>query len=149
MQLNKYEKIFLLSPVRSGSTLLYNIIKELFPNIKLNKSHNITLRLNNFYFISLRHPYNSIISWIEFTKQKCGEHEIKNSIKAYIDTTRNYLICDNLLDEKYDNIIVFHYEKFYNNYDYIFDIIEKKFNMKIDGVKKEYIKNKFSMESVK
>ena len=52
------------SPVRTGSTLIYNYLKELNKNpqkahkYKYNKKYN----KNNKYIITIRHPYNSIIS---------------------------------------------------------------------------------------
>ena len=51
------------SPIRSGSTLVFNILQ--FLGKKSKKEHDKYIyRDNNKYIVTIRHPYNSIISSI-------------------------------------------------------------------------------------
>ena len=54
--------IIQFSPIRSGSTLIYNYLLEL--GYKARKSHLYKNNNKNYYIITIRHPYNSIISSI-------------------------------------------------------------------------------------
>lgn len=132
------------SPIRSGSTLLYNIIRELENNCI--KQHKYTYNKNNNYIITIRHPYNSIISSCLRLNLEINNKNLINHINKYIKNGGS-CIANNDLNKP--NICILFYEKFNNNYDYIFDSLELFFNKKYKDEKKKNICKKFSIENVK
>lgn len=141
------------SPVRCGSTLIYNIVKEFFPDVI--KSHANKFKsnppnrkifysndINNKVIFVYRHPYDSIISISQCNKldlniylDKCIKEYI-NSIKPFIETYKS------------NHILKLKYENFHNNYKYIYDKLEKYFDIKINKKKRIEINNKFSIQNV-
>ena len=132
-------EINIISPPRTGSTLIYNIIKFLFPECKINKTHKIfnynptkfNHNPNIFYIFTIRHPYNSVISDLLIYDLAIDNNIIKNAANNYMDHGGK-IVIDNInyiLNEP--DIITLVYEKFINNFDYIFQIIENKFKIKI------------------
>ena len=58
-----FKKIIIFSCPRTGSTLVYNLVKEVFDTYTVEKIHKIDKFDNEIlYIIPIRHPYNSIIS---------------------------------------------------------------------------------------
>ena len=61
--------INIFSPIRTGSTVIHNILRDLLCSMKCNPFYKITkghhsfnkvYNNNDFYVITIRHPYNSI-----------------------------------------------------------------------------------------
>ena len=69
------------SPIRSGSTLIYNYLKEL--NKNPYKIHYYTYNKNNKYIITIRHPYNSIISKLNIFNEEITETSLKNNYRIH------------------------------------------------------------------
>lgn len=113
----KIEKMVLFSPIRKGSTLLYNIIKLIFYKIDIIKEHKYKYNENNFYIITIRHPYNSIISSCLRYNLELTEENFINNIDEYVNNGGKDLIENSFNKE---NHIIFIYEYFYNNFDYIY-----------------------------
>ena len=74
--------IIQFSPIRSGSTLVYNYLKDL--NKQVTKHHNYNFCKNNKYVITIRHPYNSIISNILRKNKEINIKTLNNNMKEYI-----------------------------------------------------------------
>ena len=59
------KKINQFSPIRTGSTLIYNYLKFLLKDYHIVKQHNINKNeIDIITVITMRHPYNSILSTI-------------------------------------------------------------------------------------
>ena len=143
-----YNKIIVFSAPRTGSTVVYNLLKEIITNIPVIKSHEtINFNENNtLYIIPIRHPYNSIVS-ISLCKELDlnKEFNLRNCFQTYMDYGGMKLININ----ENTNTIFLYYEKFYTNLNYIFDEIERKSNFMFDVNKKTEIIEKHSINSVK
>lgn len=143
-----FKKIIIFSCPRTGSTLLYNLIKDIFYRTTVLKKHIIDdIDSENLYIIPIRHPYNSIVS-IGLCKQiKFGidNYKLNDCLNDYIDYGGKILV--NI--ENSDNIIFLYYENFYNNLDYIYKEIEKKLNVTIPEDLKKSVGEKHSLENVK
>ena len=135
-------KYVIACPIRSGSTLLYNIVKNIFIDKPVIKSHHFTHDPDSTYLITIRHPYNSIISTLLKNKKTLNKSNLNSAIKEYLIGLNTFL---KKID--YDNVIIFRYEKFQNNYDYIFDKLQKKLNVIITN--REELNEKFSINNVK
>ena len=69
-----------VSPIRSGSTLVFNILQ--FLDKKSNKQHDkYVFKNDNKYIVTIRHPYNSIISSIMRYDKEINIKNIKNKLK--------------------------------------------------------------------
>jgi len=136
------------SPVRSGSTLVYNILKNIFKK-KIIKKHNIN-NVDKNVVITYRNPLDSLASLILIDNP--------NIIPLQVDDS---LLMDKLIELRkngLDDIIkIFNnpqplflkYEDFKNNYNYIYENISSHFMIEIDQDKRDYINDKFSLLNVK
>lgn len=122
----KIQGVIQFSPIRSGSTLVFNIIKNIF--LKTQKKHNFNYENNILYFISIRHPYNSIISSALRYNEELNKNNIEKHINEYLKFGGKVLADENL---NRDNIVLFYYEKFIDDINYIFNIIENKLNINL------------------
>ena len=140
----KYDKQF--SPIRSGSTLVYNLVRDCIP-YQITKTHAFGYGLPNvLYIISVRHPYNSIISSCLRKNEEINDENIQGAISEYLIHGGAHL---SNVDPTGENVLVLYYEKFVDDFDYIFDHIEKKCSVTIDSKKRDLLKHNNSIESVK
>jgi len=144
------KQIIQFGMIRSGSTLIYNILKEIFPNYSVIKTHQ----------------YPSKWSLIKRTPLVCTFRDpldiICSSIKRYEKTPNRITIDQQInelkifgfddfikLEKKYNNKLNLRYKDFYNNQDFIFDKLENFFNIHISDKLRDEIKYKFSIKKVK
>lgn len=143
--MNKYKNIIQFSPIRTGSTFVYNIIKTIFKNKNIKKTHKLNYKANNLYIITIRHPYNSIISSILRYSDNIDIQTLKKHINEYL-TNGGTCIANNNLNKR--NIIVFYYEDFFNNIDNIFNKIENRLKIKINVQIKDKLKSITNIDNV-
>ena len=95
-------KIIVFTPPRTGSTLLYNILQEYFPNDEIKKVHEF--EDGDLIFTTIRDPRDSALSIhrVKNNNLNLSVREIKLGIARVI---QNY----NRITE------IFRYEEFYNN----------------------------------
>lgn len=138
-------EIIQFSPIRSGSTIVYNIIKELtLNNIKVSKEHTLfKINENILYIITIRHPYNSIISYLMAFKKDINDDNLIDAIDIYLNNGGKSLLNINVENE---NILILYYIKFINNHKYIYDILIEKLKLKNTINNIDY--NKFKIENI-
>ena len=150
-------KIIIFSPIRTGSTLVYNYLKKLL-NIEIIKLHTITKKYIDYYYkeknvFTIRHPYNSIISMLIIKYKIKNIKEIKNIDEKNILRMILYYIRlggnESLKIPINENILILKYELFNNNNKIIIENIEKFFNIKILEEKKEEILKELNKENIK
>ncbi len=119
------DKIYQSGPSRTGSTLIWQILMLLFGNV--NKEHGFNYKENSFNVVTYRDFRDSLLSALVIWDK---EFSIKNITEMY----NNYvgLIIHLRKYKNIKNVLLLKYELFYNNYDYIFDNIEKYFKVKIN-----------------
>jgi hypothetical protein len=150
----KYNSIAQVGPPRSGSTLIYNIFRNIFKDMNVKKTHLPFYDSFNklfggleepvLYAVSIRHPYNCILSLMDFR-----ELTLESAIKSYMRYGGERLIpFFDRFGGNHDNLILFYYEDFFNNTEGIFDAIESKLDMKIDSDIKYNIIEEWGIESV-
>lgn len=158
-----YRQFVMQSYPRTGSTLVFNILKYLFEdvdkmhvspsilNIKKKKSNKIlkthrNIKLKNpntLYFCSIRHPVDAIYSMFRTTKIKPSKN-LKNSIEEYIDSLN---LIESLLEE--NRVVVLKYENFTKDMDYIFHVIEEHLSIEIDDIDKKILYEELRVDKVK
>jgi hypothetical protein len=139
----KSKNIIQFSPIRSGSTLVYNILRE-FSNVR--KTHNMSVKNGQLYVITYRHPYNCIISSLLRNEKKINLLNIKSEISEYLKNGGKDLLKNDLLKK---NILLLQYEEFFDNYEVIYNKLEKFLNINIDENKKIELSKKYNITNVK
>jgi len=132
------------SPPRSGSTLVYNLLREIFPKKKIFKVHtlrNMCFELN--VVATYRHPLDCIASSIIRYDKQPTEEEIQRQIKIFNQPLRNLLTA-----KKMDNILMLKYERFLNDFEYIFKNFEQFFNINISAPQREKLIAEYKIENV-
>lgn len=133
------------SPPRSGSTLVFNIMRELFPAKKIFKVHTFRSMCNEMkVVVTYRHPLDCIASSIIRYKKEPTEEELKRQIKMFNEQG----LLDLLKIRDMPNILMLKYEDYVNNFDYIFNHFEKFFNITIPEEKKVEITAKYKIDNV-
>ena len=133
-------------PPRSGSTLIYNIMCELFPTKKIFKVHMKRKMCSVLVTVgTYRNPLDSIASsLLRYKIEKPSDEDIKKQIDVFNKSDLKYI--PKMIEMS--NILMLKYENFLNNYDYIFDHFEEFFSIKILTEKRTFLKEKLGMKSV-
>ncbi|MFZ5563940.1 MAG: sulfotransferase domain-containing protein [Thermodesulfobacteriota bacterium] len=137
--------IIQFSPPRSGSTLVFNILREVLPGRKIEKTHNYNPKFSRHkVVVTFRHPLDSIASGIQRYGRTPSGKEIEVQIKEFSDGG----IWDVLKIRHNPNVLMLKYEKFYNNFDYVFDNLETFLSIEINRETRKQILDKYNIEAV-
>lgn len=117
--------IIQFSPGRSGSTLIWNILKEFYPNVL--KVHNLRYSPNAKFISTIRDPRDILKSRLLIYEKPITHENIDIEINLMI----KHGLQDLLIIKGKTNVLVLKYENFWNNYDYIFDHLEQFLNINI------------------
>lgn len=141
-----YPRIIQFGPIRSGSTLVYNILRETYPLNSVLKRHKITYSNCNRYktVVTYRNPLDSLASSIKKDKVLITEKIILKKIEELKNNGLNDLI--NIFENK--NILKLKYEDFYNDINLIFDKLEIYFNKPISIKHREGLKKKYDIKNI-
>jgi hypothetical protein len=137
--------IYQLSPPRSGSTLMWQILNELYGG-EVIKTHKKVLDVNAIVFSSVRDFRDACISYMRVSNvdiHNLNKDVIDKFGGRYLKAIRNFDSTFNRLNHKY----LIKYEDFYNDYDKLFDLIEIGLEIKVDSKRRDNIKQKFSFDA--
>ena len=145
------KRIIQFGMIRSGSTLIYNILKELFPDRRISKTHKYRKNWKDAFLkvpivATYRDPLDIICSSIKTHDDLANREIIKNHIKLLKVNGLDDFVK---LDKRYKNKLNLKYEKFYNNFDYVFNKLEDFLDIKISSSLRIKIENKLSIQKVK
>lgn len=139
------QTIIQFSPIRSGSTLVFNILKDVFPEKNIKKNHHC--RPNDLKFpvvVTYRHPLDCIASSIMCHGLELNDEILENKMKEF-----NKNGFDDLVDLTcYQNVLMLKYEDFRYDFEVIFQGIEKYFNVNIPIELRKDLITKYSIEVV-
>ena len=142
---SNHKNIIQFSMGRTGSTLIGRILKHIYSEDEIILRHpnpmgypdDIQFNQNDMIVASYRHPIDSMLSLIrvqEYGHQKIKMKNVDNDIlNGYINDRRciHTRFKQNMEDHKGPQLKL-KYEIFWNDYDYIFDNLEKFFNIEVD-----------------
>ena len=153
---SKYNRIIQFAPIRTGSTVLWQMLDYLFedrtytknkwkhPNyvVKAHKLHKKYVKEGNVYFITIRNPLEAIASTI---RVRFFEQPLSETFEMITQ------LMIGMFEQVYKirndpNVFVFRYENFHNNYGVFLDKIEEIFEIKINDEHKAEMLKKFSRE---
>jgi hypothetical protein len=113
--------IIQFSPIRSGSTLVFNILRELFPDRKIIKKHQCGIRELSFpVVVTYRHPLDCIASSIQRYELEPTDEVVAQQISEF---NSNGAI-DVLKIKNNPNVLLLQYEEFFGNFEVIFRRLE-------------------------
>lgn len=145
--LHKMASILQFSPCRSGSTLVYNLLKEIFPDRKINKVHTLgSLDEASIIVSTIRHPCESIVSVLKLSNLAATDKNVKAAFRMYLQAGGQQMAQ---LDEKtLSKMLILRYEDFFENYDVVFDALQKFFAVTIDATQRKDLKAKYNIEEM-
>ncbi len=138
------EKIIQFGIPRSGSTLVYNLLREIFPSKEVLKIHKYKSKYTEFPIVATyRHPLDCVASSI----QRYGLKPVNKVVRQQVKELEKNGIRDLLKIRGARNILFLRYENFFQNFDFIFNEIELFFDIDIDD--RDKMVRKYSLASVK
>jgi hypothetical protein len=139
------DRIIQFSSPRSGSTLVFNILKELFPKTLIVKTHKC-IKDNAKYptVATCRHPLDCIASSIQRYQQDPTDEVLDEHIRAL----EKHGIWDVLRIKDDPNVLMLRYEEFNDNYDHIYNRIEQFFSTKIELSKRQAMTTSFQKDKI-
>jgi hypothetical protein len=139
--------IIQFSPIRTGSTLIFNVLVDLFPKKRIKKTHTYDAAYARLKTVcTIRHPLDSIASTIK-TKRELKltpEQVFRQSVAEFEDSG----IRDIIRMVGQPNTLIFKYEEFIEDLEPVFDRIEAAFGRKIPEQERARIKEKQSIDAV-
>jgi len=147
------DKIFACGVPRTGSTLIWNILVKAYPGRTIIKKHPGSWNPEEGIIIgSIRYPYDTAASCFRtrIVGDKGDGIDVQGTRKGLISElmmmTNNFRCMRDLVDNW--GAIVLRYERFFNDFDYIFDALEERIGKISQSVKKR-IKEEYSFEAVR
>lgn len=141
---------------RSGGTFIYNILNYLFNGCIQSQSHHYNL-IDSKTIATYRDFRDCAVSWWRVEMGRFDEvDKMKkasfNDVEKYLDLTKRSISSHlNKYKKKYPphQILYMQYEKFYNNFDYIFEKFENFLELKISEKDRIIVKREFNLKSNK
>lgn len=158
--------VLVYSVPRTGSTLIWQCLNNIFaPVLKSHKDHiwdyssgvkictqkpQITLDYSCPCVITERDNLETFLSWykyvnnfdLEFFKKECAKDDFFEKARQAVPNFKKNLEDLNNVKSHYKGpILILQYEKFWNDYDYIFGQFEKFFKITLNDEIKNKIKN--------
>jgi hypothetical protein len=148
--------IIQFSVPRSGSTLVTQILRDLFADKHVVKTHNFINSPGSKIVVTIRDFRDCLASnWrvlndIPFSDLENGRVATKSELLFETERTKEFLCSLNSMNEHYQSeFLLLKYEDFVNNYGFIFDQISDYFAADISIATREVLTAKYSMHKNK
>lgn len=144
---NKKTAIIQFSPIRSGSTLVFNILREIFPKRKITKTHQLNKKEEQSATLvsTYRNPVDCIASNLLFLQKPATEDNIAEQIHL-LKTYGLVQLC-RMVDR--ENMVLLKYEDFYRDHSLIFSQLQAFFKIELTDQRQEEISEKYQVNRVK
>lgn len=160
-----YDNITLYSPHRTGSTVVYNVLRYLFEDDDImdilgyyfrKKKNLLANKVCKTHFFwpceqdntcivsTIRHPLDTIVSRMRISPKDRSDQAINKLIRDYFTSWTNI----RRLQSYGKKVIVLQYEDFEDNLDAIFSRLEEQLSINIEEQDKANLKNALSRENV-
>ena len=141
----QYKNIVQFSPVRSGSTLVYNILKGYELDVPIIKDHNFSYSSKNVYVTTIRHPFDSIISYCLKDNLPLSCQNLSQSAQDYLLYGGSALLSPSIAKS---NVLLLYYQRFVSDFDYVFDSLDKFLNISIPSQLRTALKKELHIDRV-
>lgn len=170
--INGYKKIMVFSPYRTGSTLVFNVLRFLFEDSEfLDKiawgHHNSIVAKTHalgymdpsiIVFCLIRNPIDTCFSRYRVMMSQASAQGISpESFQEFEEESLDMAVQDyltqmqwmyDLLNKRVRNVVLLKYEDFNSNLEFIFAKFEKVFNIKICEMDRLLMEELFSKENI-
>ena len=137
--------IIQFSPIRTGSTLIYNVIRECLPDKRIKKAHTFDKCFERLAVVStIRHPLDCIASVLRVKSAQADDKSIDQAVADFDTSGVNDLIKITELP----NTLIFKYESFTKDLNPVFDSLESKFQIEISYETRERIVRTYSVQEM-
>lgn len=141
---NKY--VIQMSPIRTGSTLVFNLLREVLPQKKVLKKHQFSSGFGHCPIVAtVRHPLDAIASVCRVGGIEISDQGLSKATRDFFENGADDLI--RIKDRP--NVLLLRYELFINDFDYIFTKLEQFFKLNISSVERSRLAKKYSIENAK
>lgn len=139
-------QVIQFSPVRTGSTLVYNILRECLPDKTIDKSHTYSKHYSKLPIVAtLRHPMDCIASILQVEEKEMTEENIRWAVDMF---TRQGG-ADSAKLKGHRKLLLLRYEEFYANYEGVFDQFETFFGIEIPRARRDSISARHGLEQAR
>ena len=144
-------RIYQYSISRSGSTVIWQILKYIFPDHTICKKHQPpqdTVKT----VITYRDPRDRVASkWRKRNQNPDRQVTSRQQLQFLLDDNETQFNClrEYLESHSADNYLLLCYEHFYENFDYLFPRLETFFDITITQEQRQYIHDHFNVNSNK
>lgn len=145
-RLSIFSNIIQFSPVRSGSTLVYNLMMESLPGKTIFKRHHCTWKdcYRNKVVVTFRNPIDIIASSI----LRYRDEPTDQNILKHIAELRSFGLDDLMRIFDHPKILKLRYEDFYNNHDLIFRDLQSYFEIEMEESIIKELKQKYAVNRI-
>jgi hypothetical protein len=162
---NGYQKIVVFSPIRTGSTIVFNVLKFLFenqlffqedafenpnPHLILTKTHTLPpINPSDIIFCTIRNPEDTCFSTYRVMNpgkfKSINEEALDYAIDTYLSSMQ---AIDDLLQKKLQNVVLLKYEEFDSKLGFLFHQIENLFNIEICEMDRTLMEEAFDKTTI-
>jgi len=157
--LKEFDKIILCTVPRTGSTLIYRILKELYKDMVIEKGHSFEKYFdhNGPFVLTYRDPIDVFCSFwrIDSILGNWQENVISDwevvriCARVVFEFKRfNVFVQKQVVLKNNPNLLFLKYEDFWDDYDVIYDKLSSFFDIKITPRRRKELTNKCSIKSV-
>lgn len=130
------KQVIQLSPVRTGSTLIYNILRESFPGKVIDKAHTYSRHYKHLPIVAtVRNPLDCVAS-ILLSKEKPINDA---NLRWAVDELTQQGGSDITELSNHQSCLFLRYEDFVSNYEAVFDAFERFFEATIPADRRAII----------
>lgn len=139
-------QIIQFSSVRTGSTLVYNILRECLPGKTIDKSHTYSSHYEKLPIVAtVRHPMDCIASILQVEEKEMTEANLRWAVDMF--TREGGADIEKL--KHHSKLLLLRYEEFYANNEGMFDAFEKFFGIEIPRGRRDSISSRHGLEQAR
>ena len=144
-----FPSIVQCSPVRTGSTLVWNALKTLFPNLDIPKRHDLNPILRSSWnpcsiIGTVRDPRDTIVSMLMISNEPATAESIQRKLQ---DLDRQGL-REIMRIQNRPNTLILRYEVIYDNHAVLFESLENFFGIRHDSNRFSNFEVRFGIDEV-
>lgn len=141
--------ILQFGPPRTGSTLVWNTLREIFPSRRVEKRHTLSwfrlsLLSRSEIVCTVRHPLDTVASSL----QRYDLPPSSEAIQRQLARLDHRMQCA-LRVKNHPRALILKYERFADDFEFLFDSLEKFFAIAVDKGVRARVRDKYSIDRVK
>ncbi len=159
-KVKRTDRLIQYSPPRTGSTVVWQIMNQIFPGREIKKTHTPSevLQSNSWSIITFRDPVDTAISRFRIS---CDPQNFKSGKYSWSVMEKEILLTQKELESFFkllqkmdytlpENIILLHYDDFEDNLGFVFGAVRKKWKKRVEkSIIKKTIENSSQEENLK